>query len=75
MSALNLNIGLACKWNIPKEDKTYYNYFDEIEVIIDGIEYEGIILDSCGASMELEENRLDLFVSNKESVIVRGYKE
>lgn len=71
---LNSQYGACSKWNTPKEDKTYYNYFDEIKVVIDGIEYEGIILDSCGASMELEENRLDLFVSNKESVIDRGYR-
>jgi hypothetical protein len=65
----------ACKqWNIPKENKHYFNYYDELTVLIDGIEYEAIILDSCGASMRLDENRLDLFVSNKNSMIDRGYR-
>ena len=65
----------ACgKWNTRKEGKRYFNYYEEITVIIDGVEYEAIILDSCGASMRLNENRLDLFVSNKASAIDRGYR-
>lgn len=71
---LNSQNGACNKWNIPKSDKHYYNYYDELTIIIDEVEYEGIILDSCGASMYLEENRLDLFVSNKKSMIDRGYK-
>jgi hypothetical protein len=71
---LNATTGACNKWNIPKSDKHYYNYYDEVEVIIDGTSYEGIILDSCGACMYLDENRIDLFVSNKESSIDRGYR-
>ena len=33
---------------------------------IDGIDYQAIVLDSCGSSMKT--GRIDLFVSNKESV-------
>ena len=43
-------------------------------VEIDGIQYDGIILDSCGACSYVQENRLDLFVRDKDSVIDRGYK-
>ena len=66
--------GPCKKWNEKKSDKHYFNYFDELIVIIDGTSYEAVILDSCGACMDLDENRIDLFVSNKESVIDRGYK-
>ncbi len=71
---LNSTSGACGEWNIKKSDKHYYNYYDEIKVIIDEVEYEGIILDSCGACMYLDENRIDLFVSNKESSIDRGYR-
>ena len=66
--------GACGNWNTRKEGKRYFSYYEEIKVIIDGVEYEAIILDSCGASMRLNENRLDLFVSNKASAIDRGYR-
>lgn len=43
-----------------------YRYYDEITLNIDGINYQAIILDSCGSSMQTD--RIDLFVSNAESV-------
>ena len=43
-----------------------YRYHDELTLKIDGISYQGIVLDSCGACMR--DNRIDLFVSNRESV-------
>lgn len=43
-----------------------YRYYDEITLNIDGISYQGIVLDSCGTCMV--DNRIDLFVSNRESV-------
>ena len=43
-----------------------YRYYDEITLNIDGVSYQGIVLDSCGACMG--DNRIDLFVSNRESV-------
>lgn len=57
-----------------RNDKHYFKYYDTIYITIDEIKYEGIILDSCGACMTVNENRLDLFVQDKSSVIDRGYK-
>ena len=42
----------------------YYRYYDELTVNVDGVDYPAIILDSCGASMKLNEDRIDLFISN-----------
>lgn len=67
--------GACNRWNTKRSDKTYYSYYDEVELIIDGIVYEGIVLDSCGACMYVNnEQRLDLFVSGKQYAIDRGYK-
>ena len=55
-----------------KENKLYFKYYDEVLLTIDGVEYEGIILDTCGACYKNEI--IDLFVTNKESVLDRGYK-
>lgn len=57
-----------------KTDKHYFRYYDNVLIEIDGIKYEGVILDSCGACSYVQENRLDLFVRDKDSVIDRGYK-
>ena len=57
-----------------KIGKHYFHYYDNVLVEIDGIQYDGIILDSCGACFYVQENRLDLFVRDKDSVIDRGYK-
>ena len=54
--------------------KHYFRYYDNVLVEIDGIQYDSIILDSCGACSYVQENRLDLFVRDKDSVIDRGYK-
>lgn len=43
-----------------------YRYYDEITLIIDGVEYQAIVLDSCGNCCKTD--RVDLFVSNRESV-------
>lgn len=43
-----------------------YEYWEELVLTIDGIEYDAIILDSCGSSMRTD--RVDLFVSNANSV-------
>ena len=45
----------------------YYRYYDELTVNVDGVDYPAIVLDSCGASMKLNEDRIDLFVSNAKS--------
>lgn len=57
------------------EGKKYFRYKDVVNITIDGVNYEGIVLDSCGACMSVTyEDRLDLFVSSKNYVIDRGYK-
>ena len=43
-----------------------------VEVTIDGVAYQGIILDTCGACYR--DERLDLFVKDGASAIDRGYK-
>ena len=43
-----------------------YNYYDEITLNIDGIDYQAIVLDSCGSSMKTD--RIDLFVSDSWAV-------
>lgn len=43
-----------------------YRYYDEITLVIDGIEYQAIVLDSCGSSMRTD--RIDLFVRDAGSV-------
>lgn len=54
-----------------KENKVYFQYYDEVKLTIDGVDYEGIILDTCGACYKSE--KIDLFVTDKKSVIDRGY--
>ena len=39
-----------------------YKYWEELILTIDDVEYEAVILDSCGSSMRTD--RIDLFVSN-----------
>lgn len=55
-----------------KENKLYFKYYDEVLLTIDGVEYEGIILDTCGACYKNEI--IDLYVTNKSSVLDRGYQ-
>ena len=43
-----------------------YKYWEELVLTIDGVEYDAIILDSCGSSMKTD--RVDLFVSNANNV-------
>lgn len=43
-----------------------YKYWEEITIEIDGVRYEAIVLDSCGHAMH--SDRIDLFVSNKDSI-------
>lgn len=54
-----------------KEGKTYFKYYDEVNITIDGQVYPGIILDTCGACYR--DERIDLFVKDKASVMDRGY--
>ena len=42
-----------------------YRYGDEVTLVIDGVEYDAIVKDSCGNCMKTD--RIDLFVSNGSS--------
>ena len=43
-----------------------YKYYEEITLNIDGVDYQAIVLDSCGSSMRTD--RIDLFVSGEWAV-------
>lgn len=58
-----------------KTDKHYFRYYDNVLIEIDGIQYDGIILDSCGACSYVQENRLDLFVRDKTQSLIEDIKE
>ena len=60
--------GPCRNWNEPSPSITYFNYGDIVTFYIDEVEYEGIILDTCGTSM-MGHNKIDIFVSNE----VAGY--
>lgn len=55
-----------------REGITYFKYYDEVNVTIDGEVYPGIILDTCGACYR--DVRLDLMVQDGDHAIDRGYK-
>lgn len=42
-----------------------YNLYDELVLTINGIDYDAIVLDVCGACMK--DSKIDLFVKNKAS--------
>ena len=70
---LNSHYGACNSYNTKIVGRHYFDYYDEVTVVIDNIEYTAIILDSCGASMYIAEDRLDLFVSGSNHFIDRGY--
>lgn len=47
-------------------DVRLYNYYDVLILTIDGVDYEAIVLDSCGICMTT--GRIDLFVVNRDAV-------
>lgn len=55
-----------------KANKLYFKYYDELYITIDGVTYEAIVLDTCGACYW--DERIDLYVKDKKSVIDRGYR-
>jgi hypothetical protein len=54
-----------------KEGKTYFKYYDELNIKIDDVVYPAIVLDTCGACYG--DERLDLFVQDGLHGIDRGY--
>ena len=55
-----------------KENKLYFKYWDEIRMTIDGVDYDAIVLDTCGACYR--DERVDLMVQDAAHVIDRGYR-
>ena len=53
-------------------DKHYFSYYDELQIQIDGVWYDAIVLDSCGASMWSGYYRIDLYVPSSSDVIDRS---
>lgn len=49
------------------DDVRLYNYYDVLILNIDGVDYEAIVLDSCGICMTT--GRVDLFVTDRDAVI------
>lgn len=54
------------------EDVRLYTYYDVLILEIDGVEYEAIVLDSCGICMT--RSYIDLFVLNESAVIDKQIK-
>lgn len=51
------------KYGYAEQDNiTYHKYYEELTIVIKGKEYQGIILDSCGACMK--KPIIDLFVTD-----------
>jgi hypothetical protein len=55
-----------------QENKLYFRYWDELIITIDGVKYDAIMLDTCGACYR--DERLDLFVTDAAHAIDRGYQ-
>lgn len=49
------------------DDVRLYNYYDVLILNINGVDYEAIVLDSCGICMTT--GRVDLFVTDRDAVI------
>ena len=58
----------ACKnYNSVPKGFEVYNYYDEVEIVIDGVSYQSIVLDSCGGSYWNEDlQRVDIFIANSD---------
>lgn len=63
---------VLAKFNEPEEGITYYDYGDTLDIKIYGESYKAIVLDTCGACMDIEYlkkydnglNRIDIFISD-----------
>lgn len=70
---LRSNYGVLAKYNKPEPGIRYYDYFEEFQIEVDGVIYDAICLDTCGASMNINYlrdhdggvNRLDIFIAHK----------
>jgi hypothetical protein len=49
------------------EGITYYKLYDTFTLVINGVPYDAIVLDSCGACMK--KNIIDVFVMDREHMV------
>lgn len=67
---LQSSFGVLVNYKVPADDIEYYKYFDEVIIEIGGNQMEGIVLDTCGSCMAIQDsdyglNRVDVFVGDK----------
>ncbi len=66
---LEIDTGACGQYNDLPNDYQIHELFDELQISIDGVIYDAIVLDSCGASFWNEDlQRYDIFVSDQKSV-------
>lgn len=67
---LKSNSGACRKYSKLPDGYQLHRLFDELTMIIDGVEYPAIILDHCGASFwDEERQRYDIYVRDEESIV------
>lgn len=68
-ACLESDSGACANYNELPDGYMIHGYWDEVSLFLNGTIYDGIILDSCGASFWDEPlQRYDIFVADKESV-------
>ena len=72
---LESNSGACRKYSQLPAGYQLHNLYDELTLIIDGIDYPAIVLDHCGASFwDEERQRYDIYVVDKDHVIDKSGK-
>lgn len=72
---LESNFGACRKYSQLPAGYQLHNLYDELTLIIDGIDYPAIVLDHCGASFwDEERQRYDIYVVDKDHVIDKSGK-
>lgn len=67
---LESNAGACRKYSKLPEGYQLHRLFDELTLLVDGVEYPAIILDHCGASFWGEEHqRYDIYVVDEDHLI------
>lgn len=70
---LRSDYGVLAKYKTPEKGIKYYDYYDVIVFEIDGVKYKGVVIDTCGSSMDIDYlnkvdggiNRIDIFIADK----------
>lgn len=63
---INSDVGACKQYNSVPRGYNVYNYFDELEIVVNGKIYQAIVLDSCGGSYWNEKyQRIDIFISDE----------